>query len=120
MSKTAIFFYGTLKRGGRSNHLLAGQEFVAEAETLPLYRLYDRGAHPCLVEDRDHGIAIRGEVWIVDEPTLARLDRYEEAPTYFRRGEIQLREFALPVTAYFYQGEVAALNECGTAWPPDY
>jgi gamma-glutamylaminecyclotransferase len=118
MSKTAVFFYGTLKRGGRSNHLLASQEFMAEAETLPLYRLYDHGEHPCLVEDREHGLAVRGEVWRVDETTLARLDEYEETPTYFQRGEIHLRNFPPPVVAYFYQGDVAALNECGTAWPP--
>jgi gamma-glutamylaminecyclotransferase len=117
MSKTAIFLYGTLKRGGRSNHLLAGQEFAAEAETLPLYRLYDHGAHPCLVDDRNHGVAVRGEVWHVDEATLTQLDTYEEAPTYFRRGEIQLRNFPPPVTAYFYQGDVAQLEQCGPEWP---
>src|SRR5438552_14951530 len=119
MPQTALFFYGTLKRTGRSNHLLAGQQFVRDAETMPFYRLYDHGEHPCLVEDRQDGVGVRGEVWLVDEAMLARLDIYEEAPRYFERREIQLHDFGGPVLAYFYQGDVAPLKKCGNVWPPE-
>ena len=46
MSKTVLFFYGTLKTGGQNNHLLAGQELIGPARTLPLYRLYGLGCAP--------------------------------------------------------------------------
>ena len=114
---TALFVYGTLKRGGRSNHLLTGQQFVREAETVPLYRLYDHGEHPCLVEDRRHGVSVRGEVWLVDDAALASLDEYEKAPNYFSRHEIRISGQATPVLAYLYRGDVSVLEDCGTTWP---
>jgi hypothetical protein len=52
MNKTILFFYGTLKTGGQSNHLLAGAECLGPARTLPLYRLYGLGWHPGAVLDR--------------------------------------------------------------------
>jgi gamma-glutamylcyclotransferase (GGCT)/AIG2-like uncharacterized protein YtfP len=117
MPKRVLFVYGTLKRGGRSNHLLAGHEFLAEAQTLPLYRLYDQGDHPCLVEDEKRGVAVRGELWQVDEATLARLDIYEEAPSLFMRREIKVAGQTTPILAYLFQGDVASLKDCGTSWP---
>jgi len=36
---TRIFVYGTLKRGGRNHHFMAGQQFVGEARTAPGYTL---------------------------------------------------------------------------------
>ena len=117
MPKIALFVYGTLKRGGRSNHFLANQEFLGEAETLPLYRLYDHGDHPCLVEDREHGVAVRGELWLVDEATLPSLDAYEEVPSWFMRDEIGVARQTTPIWAYLYQGDVSGLEDCGTNWP---
>ena len=38
---TLVFVYGTLKRGGENHRWIAQQQFVAEASTAPLYRLYD-------------------------------------------------------------------------------
>jgi gamma-glutamylcyclotransferase (GGCT)/AIG2-like uncharacterized protein YtfP len=117
MRKTAVFVYGTLKRSGSNHHLLAGQEFVGEAQTLPLYRLYDSGPHPCLVENRQFGTAVRGEVWKVDDETLTRLDAFEEVSHTFSRREIDLSGFSSPVFAYFYLGDVSTLRDCGDSWP---
>jgi gamma-glutamylaminecyclotransferase len=88
MSKTVLFFYGTLKTGGRANHLLAGAEFLRPAWTLPLYRLYGLGPFPGLVVDRAKGMAIHGELWAVDDALLSRLDRYEGVPGLFTREAI--------------------------------
>ncbi len=115
--KTAVFVYGTLKRGGRNHRLLAGQEFRGEATTLPDYRLYDNGSYPCLVEDLINGVAVQGEVWRVDEGTLARLDECEGVPQLFMRRQIRLADVAAPVVAYFYQGDVSTLTDCGDCWP---
>jgi gamma-glutamylcyclotransferase (GGCT)/AIG2-like uncharacterized protein YtfP len=117
MTATLLFVYGTLKRGLANNSLLAGQKFVTEARTLPHYRLYDTGLHPCLVEDIDHGLAVQGEIWHVDDATLARLDTFEEIPDRFDRRPVGISGFSAPVSAYFYQGDVSGLKDCGDHWP---
>jgi gamma-glutamylcyclotransferase (GGCT)/AIG2-like uncharacterized protein YtfP len=116
VAKTAIFVYGTLKRGFASHSLLASQEFVGAAQTLPYYRLWDNGSHPCLVENREHGLAVQGEIWRVEESLLAKLDEYEDVPHTFIRGVIALDGYSGPVFAYFYRGDVSALHDCGSCW----
>ncbi|MBO0698145.1 MAG: gamma-glutamylcyclotransferase, partial [Zavarzinella sp.] len=92
MAKTLLFVYGTLKSGQQSHHLLAGSEFVRAAQTMPLYRLYGVGWHPALVLDKTRGVAVHGEVYAVDEPTLARLDEYEGCPHYFTRDYVAVAD----------------------------
>jgi gamma-glutamylcyclotransferase (GGCT)/AIG2-like uncharacterized protein YtfP len=113
---TYLFVYGTLKRGFAANPMLSGQQFIQEAWTQPLYRLYRCGRYPGLVEDAAGGNAIRGEVWQVDEATLARLDAYEDVPHTFRRAPVQLADFGPAVAAYFYQGSLAGLRDAGNEW----
>jgi gamma-glutamylcyclotransferase (GGCT)/AIG2-like uncharacterized protein YtfP len=112
-----LFVYGTLKRGLCNHALLAGQQFVGEARSLPHYRLYDSGPYPCLVEDPQRGVAVRGEIWRVDEATLAHLDEFECVQHLFDRREIHIENLAGPVFAYFYQGDVSGLKECDDTWP---
>jgi gamma-glutamylcyclotransferase (GGCT)/AIG2-like uncharacterized protein YtfP len=117
MAKSLLFVYGTLKRSGTAHGLLADQEFVGEATTLPYYCLYDGGSYPCLVEDRQHGMAVHGEVWMVNSAAFAELDDYEGVQHTFHRRAISLVGYADPVEAYFYQGDVPALRsmvESGT------
>ena len=66
MSRTILFVYGTLKTGQANNGMLAGQEVVGPARTLPLYRLHGLGWHPGLVRDAVAGMAVAGELWTVD------------------------------------------------------
>jgi gamma-glutamylaminecyclotransferase len=124
--KTSVFFYGTLKRGQRSHHLLRDQEFLGEAKTLPRYRLYDCGQHPALVDDPRNGIAIHGEIWRVNDETLEKLDAYEGVPDYFSRrpilleGERGVLMHPSPdseVQAYFFNGDVSSLKDVGDRWP---
>jgi len=117
MPKINLFVYGTLKRGQRNHRLLAGQEFVDSAHTLPGYRLYYSGSYPCLVEDAINGAAVAGEIWRVDESCLTQLDRLEGAPALFRRAPIEVEEFTEAVSAYFYNGDVTGWRDCGTVWP---
>jgi gamma-glutamylaminecyclotransferase len=117
--RTLVFVYGTLKRGGRNDVLLRGQEFVQAARTLPRYRLYDSGSYPCLVEEPSHGLAVQGEVWRVDADALARLDELEEVPSLFTRREVALAVPLRPVLAYFYQRDVSGLKDCGDTWPAE-
>jgi gamma-glutamylcyclotransferase (GGCT)/AIG2-like uncharacterized protein YtfP len=113
-----LFVYGTLKRGFCHNDWLAGQEFLSVIRTLPQYRLYDCGPYPGLREDRQHGLAICGELWRVEGTVLARLDLLEGVPDLFLLDEIEVEGMSKPVFAYFYQGDVSALKDCGDSWPP--
>jgi gamma-glutamylcyclotransferase (GGCT)/AIG2-like uncharacterized protein YtfP len=117
MSKHLLFVYGTLQRGQQSHHLLAGAEFVGPARTMPLYRLYGIGWHPGLVLDRAAGLAVQGEIWAVDDATLARLDDYEGVPSYFTRDYVALADRVGDVQAYFYGGVVPADAPAGDRWP---
>jgi gamma-glutamylaminecyclotransferase len=117
--KTAIFVYGTLKRGQRNHHFLNDQKFLGEAQTEPRYRLYDSGQHPALVDVSENGIAVRGEVWQVNEETIRKLDEYEGVPDYFARRPILLQNLDAQVEAYYFNGDVANLKDCGDHWPPD-
>jgi gamma-glutamylaminecyclotransferase len=112
-----VFVYGTLKRGFANHAFLAGQRFEGVARTLPHYRLYDNGAHPCMVEAGQQGEAVAGELWRVDDKTLARLDEFEGVPYPFARRQIQVADISIPVFAYLYQGDVAGMSDSGDHWP---
>lgn len=118
MSKTLLFVYGTLKRGMKSHSLLAGQEFLGEATTMPLYRLYTFGWHPGMVLDDDDGLDVKGELYAVDEATLAKLDEYEGvADDWYVRANVAIRDCFETVQAYFYNGTIAPGTPSGDAWP---
>ena len=118
MSKTILFIYGTLKRGQKSHHFLAGQEFLGEATTMPLYRLHHLSWHPGMVHDDDDGLDVRGELWAVDEAALAKLDRYEGVDSsWYTREDVAVRDCFQTVQAYFYHGEIPAESRTGAEWP---
>lgn len=73
-----LFIYGTLKRQGSNHHYMQGQRFIDTAATAPLYRMYDMGGYPGMVEDSQNGLSIQGEIWEVDEAALQRLDELED------------------------------------------
>ena len=82
--KHMVFVYGTLKRGFGNNRLLSGSKFLGEARTEDKFALYESGI-PFVIEDEQVS-QISGEVYEVDERTLARLDRLEGHPNwYFRK-----------------------------------
>lgn len=98
---TRVFVYGTLLPGEGNHELLRGARRVGPARTLPRYRLHDLGAYPALVAGG--ATAVVGEVWEVDDVTLAALDRLEDHPDYYRRepvaldGEAPAEGYLLPV-----------------------
>jgi gamma-glutamylcyclotransferase (GGCT)/AIG2-like uncharacterized protein YtfP len=117
MPRTLLFVYGTLKSGEQAHELLAGQEFVRAAQTVPIYRLYGLGWHPGLVTDRAAGLAIQGELWAVDEATLAKLDEYEGVPHWFARDFVAIADLVGDVQAYFFTGAVPVDSPSGDRWP---
>lgn len=83
-----VFVYGTLLAGERNHHLLDRSQLVASTKTRPVYTLHDLGLFPGLVAGGAH--AVVGEVYEIDEPTLARLDRLEGHPDFYCRASISL------------------------------
>lgn len=90
-ARTLVFVYGTLLVGERNHRLLKGTQLLSdEARTQPGFRLYDLGPYPALVRGGDQ--AVVGEVYEVDQPTLAALDRLEGHPDLYRRTGIVLAD----------------------------
>jgi gamma-glutamylaminecyclotransferase len=114
-----VFTYGSLKRNYGNHRLIEGQEFLGEATTLPNYRMYDCGLFPCMVATEEgKGVAVKGELYKVDEKTISRLDRLEGVPFLYKRVEIKLQDNKQdPVISYLYQKNVGEMEDCGDCWP---
>ena len=82
---TLVFVYGTLKRGFFNHHILASSNynegavsFASLARTVECFPLFlDYYRIPYLVDRPGVGGRISGELWQVDDPTLAALDELE-------------------------------------------
>ncbi|HEY0714750.1 MAG TPA: gamma-glutamylcyclotransferase family protein [Polyangia bacterium] len=83
-----LFVYGTLLPGESNAALLHGARRIGPALTVAAYDLIDCGVYPAM---RAGGRTnVRGELFLVDEGRLARLDEYEGHPTLFERQTIAL------------------------------
>jgi gamma-glutamylcyclotransferase (GGCT)/AIG2-like uncharacterized protein YtfP len=102
-----LFAYGTLKRGGIRHGALARSRACGEAQTRPLYALYDLGEYPGLKECPEGGQAVHGELYEVDRGLVAWLDRVEGAPEWFALGRVELAGRADEAWAYFFQGDAS-------------
>ncbi len=80
-----IFVYGSLMTGLHNHRLIAGQWFIREAVTEPVYLLHDLGSFPGLVYHGAGGDAVRGELWEVGDEVMARLDMLEGRPHLYDR-----------------------------------
>lgn len=83
-----VFVYGTLRQDEVNHDLLARARFVAEARTEPCFELFDLGPFPAMSANGQ--TAVVGELYAVDDTTLARLDRLEGHPSFYQRTEIRL------------------------------
>jgi len=107
---TRIFVYGTLRMGQCRNHVLSDSEYLGGARTKPEFTMWDLGPYPAVTNFGADSIA--GEVYEVDERTLAELDRIEGHPRLYRRTDIELAD-GQPVQTYLYaceQGTLAYSN----------
>ncbi len=97
---TRVFVYGTLMRGEPNHRLLAGADYLGRARTEPAFELVDLGAFPAMVPGGR--TAVSGEVYAVDDPTLAALDRLEGHPRFYRRRAVRLDD-GTDVLAYLLE-----------------
>jgi gamma-glutamylcyclotransferase (GGCT)/AIG2-like uncharacterized protein YtfP len=99
-----VFVYGSLMKGQGNHRLLTSARFVRTAHTSASFTLVDLGAFPGLLAGGT--TAVRGEVYAVDNATLAALDRLESHPRFYRRQEIALSDgvrvqaYLLPAARY--------------------
>lgn len=83
-----LFVYGTLKRGHDNNErLLSEAKFIGPAlSAQPVYKMVT-GGYPIVWEAGESGAFLKGEVYEVDDKTLAACDRLEGHPRMYRREE---------------------------------
>ncbi|NNC15185.1 gamma-glutamylcyclotransferase [Corallococcus exiguus] len=96
---TRVFVYGTLLEGEPNHRMLHCARLVVPAQTLPHFTLYDCGPFPALASAGHHTVG--GEVYEVDAPTLAALDRLEGHPHFYQRSPITL-DGGARVEAYLF------------------
>ena len=86
--ETLVFVYGTSIRGESDHGVLSQARFVKYAKTEAAYDLLDLEAFPALAMGGD--TAVQGEVYAVDDRTLAALDRRQGHPHYYERATVRL------------------------------
>jgi gamma-glutamylaminecyclotransferase len=98
-----VFVYGTLKQGNSNNRLLAGARCEGAAVTAESYGLNADGA-PRVYRDAPRGYAapVVGEVYYVDDNTLARLDSLEGHPKWYCREQVAVTVAGGCVLAWLY------------------
>ena len=109
-----VFVYGTLKRGYPNNPLLEGSEFLGEAVTLPTYKMVET-SFPVIMPDPS-GKPVAGEIYTVDDATLARLDQLEREGRSYDRVMIDAtlplsNGERLPTRAFIYVGREDRFGE---------
>lgn len=93
-----LFIYGTLLPGEANAARLGASRSRGTARTRPRYTLLHLGNFPALVDRGE--TAIVGELFDVDDTTLAGLDEFEEVPHLYRRLPVALAADG-PAEAYF-------------------
>lgn len=118
---TQIFVYGTLKRGCKNHHHMAGQAYIGEARTAPGYALFNLGEYPGMVADAKDKAGVTGEIWSVDAKAIKQLDDFEGVPAgMYRRVPVTLlAPFDQPMTVvytYLYNRDLTGKSALGPTW----
>lgn len=103
-----VFVYGSLRRGMHNHRVMGESEFLAEA-TLTGFSMFQVSSFPAIVEGNG---SVKGELYLVDDATLARLDRLEGHPRMYRREmvTVQSGDVLAQVWAYVWQQSVDRLT----------
>ena len=100
-----IAVYGSLRQG-MGNHGLISQSTLIERRNVNIpYKMISLGGFPGLVQDvQENEIMI--ELYEVDPPTYARVERLEGYPSFYTKYSFELPEYETPI-------EIYVLNESG-------
>jgi len=105
MSKHLLFVYGTLRRGGENEITRNFPNAVYAGDASVTGRLFDMGGYPAIVLD-DEAASVIGEVYEVDDETLAKLDAFELDADY-RRTPIDVETCGTVRSCWIYVPPVA-------------
>lgn len=110
-----VFVYGTLMRGERAHHMLAGSEFGG-CWQLKDYAMYHLGSYPGI--QPCEGETVYGELYFVSSDMIARMDEYEVEGDLYRRVTVSLSrgESRFPAEVYVYNRDVAGCPKMSKAW----
>ena len=88
-----VFVYGSLKQGFHNHAVLHGAEFLGEARTRDMYYMVGLGGYPGVLRETNNPnqAYVLGEVYKVDDKTLARLDRLEGNGSFYNREQIHIQ-----------------------------
>lgn len=86
-----VFVYGTTRRGGRYHEIVSGSELLDENVQLAGAVMFDLGPYPALVpapEGTTEANIVTGELYSLDDATLAQLDSRQDHPYLYQRQEV--------------------------------
>ncbi|SMP60538.1 gamma-glutamylcyclotransferase family protein [Anoxynatronum buryatiense] len=98
-----VFVYGTLMQGRSNHHYLSNSQRLGEG-IVQDYQLYHLGEYPGMVPSV--GCQVKGEVYRINETTLAQLDELEDEGGEYRRVKMPVTMAAVTleeVYSYVYQ-----------------
>ena len=100
-----LFVNGTLMRGLALHGNLDGAEFLGEARTAPVYRIYSIGdVHPGMFEVAEGGISVPGEMYRLPDDVWARVEAGEPPGLY--KGPVRLSDGRV-MDGILFPGELA-------------
>lgn len=110
-----IFVFGTLKQGFSNFHVNRGRRMGGDFVTVKPHALYILGPRqlPWLVQQPGIGGPVVGQLFEVDDITLADMDRLERItePLWYRREALAVRprEGGVEQTVWVYKGSLERL-----------
>ena len=112
-NKNLVFVYGSLCSGLQNNGILRNNnaKYLSIAKTVQRYDMYDLGYFPGIIES-DKGKFILGELYVVSDELLKRLDVLEGCPHFYQRKlvDVVFGDKEYPVAAYIYVLAKGSLN----------
>lgn len=104
-----LFVYGRFKKGFGNNYYLRRSELIGKFNTTNNYSLYAYGL-PALIEKKGFGAI--GELYLVNQRELARIDQIENHLKWYERREIELLgcHIMKPVYSYIYTGDTSEFD----------
>jgi gamma-glutamylcyclotransferase (GGCT)/AIG2-like uncharacterized protein YtfP len=100
-----LFVNGTLMRGLKLHANLDGAEFLGEARTAPVYRIFSIGdVHPGMFEVAGGGVSVPGEIYRLPDDVWARVEAGEPPGLY--KGPVKLDDGRV-VDGILYPRELA-------------
>jgi gamma-glutamylaminecyclotransferase len=87
-----VFVYGSLKRGHEHHGEMSGARYLGLAELADHRLVLYEGSYPALTPDASSRDSVEGELYLVSEENLRRLDAFEDVPELYERRSVALKD----------------------------